>query len=558
MDKKVEDILSLYKPSELVFWIGAGVDADQPTNLPIGNALGSFVLEHVFNNKMNGDDVEKIFQNKMYRFEKFFHYMNDLYYCGFPESVTGIRLETILSNINNFEKNAEKNHKGSYIDGFRSFAEALPNSAHYALAAMLHEGATLITANYDTCIQTAYQDRYNSGMVETKLGNQIYKFVPDDGGGILYYFHGIATHTKSLGITLDTIDNPFEGVFLDAVTNKYNGHCCFVFLGYGCVDDFDVNPLFRQLYDKKSDSDTSYAICVLYPDGRDQQTPTFKQMQMLRTFANYTWETARLPEFFRRHFGGILADRYVTNVCTEDGWWKKYFVKPPQELVDSMNSMLDFSLGTNRKINGRISSTALQDWFNRFYTIARIRKKFRFSFNFDWTNNHKVYVSVNQAIQLLNMPIGRDEKNRINWKPVSAINHRCKDLVSQYSLDKKICSAADVSKLYISIDDILDKYSMNQFSEPREKMVLQYDLAMLMLIKQYPWRDISNQIIQGISLYLATSESEGVENGISLYVKILGLKLKYRDGDIDNSSELLNIDKSEYKKIKIMAKECRR
>ena len=42
---EIDNLLKSFNPNKIVFWVGAGIDADAPTCLPIGNQLTEYVLE---------------------------------------------------------------------------------------------------------------------------------------------------------------------------------------------------------------------------------------------------------------------------------------------------------------------------------------------------------------------------------------------------------------------------------------------------------------------------------------------------------------------------------
>ena len=161
-------------PAKTIFWVGAGVSFDTPSNLPLGNALTDTYLD-----MMLGDKAEQ-----------FILYWNNhipaIRNCvkegkwSVPVSSTQYsiadlksgkawerpRLEFIIGEMNKLDqefqkitfeepKNRNRYHHQCSIEALAHFAEAEPNLLHYWLADFAKTGATIVTANFDTCIEKA-------------------------------------------------------------------------------------------------------------------------------------------------------------------------------------------------------------------------------------------------------------------------------------------------------------------------------------------------------------------------------------------------------------------
>lgn len=197
--------------SNTIFWIGAGVDADWPTLLPVGNRLMRYVLHTVFpdevvvQNSIDDNAVEMLYRLRADKLNEFGIYINERHGEEFPLIRNGIRLETVISVVRSFESDASttgrlvaRNDGKFFLEGFRSFAEAEPNIAHFKLAYFLHKGASVVTSNYDTCILKAYNLLYRRKLREHRLTDQIYRYDDEKKSGRLYYFHGIVLRTRNL------------------------------------------------------------------------------------------------------------------------------------------------------------------------------------------------------------------------------------------------------------------------------------------------------------------------------------------------------------------------
>lgn len=108
-------------PQKIVFWIGAGVDHNSPTNLPLAEDLLRKILELTC-----GKDYAKNIQKK-----------SKLVYQGIP------RMEMVISEIKLFE--SELAIDSTIVNGFSSFLDAPPNSCHQVLAQFLNQGSNIVS-----------------------------------------------------------------------------------------------------------------------------------------------------------------------------------------------------------------------------------------------------------------------------------------------------------------------------------------------------------------------------------------------------------------------------
>lgn len=565
--------------SRTVFWVGAGADADQPTNLPVGNELMRFILHHVFTDG-NGAVTQKtlaeqLYANRAEKMSEFCNYMNTVYSAGFPEIHNTIRLETVISVLREFEERASDNgtlmggdySTAHYLDGFKSFAEAKPNMTHIALAYLMHEGATLVTANYDNCILKAYRYLYGINLTEHKLTNQIYELKYEannvDKGcvnpGSLFYYHGVAWEPESLGITLQTIDNPFQGEFLEKVKSYYRNGSTFFFIGYGCVDNFDVNVMFHRLAHRYRNFSNTSAVCVLYPGKDGNAKLSEDQKELLECFPNYDAVVMRLPDLFGSYLdvwkGATddikkkVSDYYkaVKNVEIPDGWWAESFISPNKDYIESINRQLDYTLGIERVNPDKAKpSPHTKSWHKRFYFPNLFRRKFEPLIKIiapDKLDSGRWLHSVKQSIELLESNEGKDAGEKINWISISAVNHRCKEMWMMFPM----ISAKKTMRLLSAIDTVLNTYSIADFTAPRARFVLYYDKARLEYMLYRDWVKSKSDILEGISLYISTSELEGIANGIKLYVDVLRRAVR---------SKKVMITREEYRIIESMSNDC--
>lgn len=404
----------------------------------------------------------------------------------------------------------------------------------------------MVTSNYDTCILKAYNLLYGRKLKEHRLTDQIYRFDDEKESGRLYYFHGIATYPQSLGITLTTVDKVFNGEFADFLTEKYQTDTTFYFMGYGCVDDLDVNVMFQYFRDQYLNVSRSNAVCVLYPDENGQGCLTNSQKSLMKCFPSYRIVTMKLPNYFQtflplsRKEEEILREKQSLDVsrktmAVSSDAWKRDFIIPDKEYLTSINRQLDYTLGINREYKKLSSaSRSVMKWhdhFYGFYTGGSLLSRFERALAPDFLNTGHWRCTVNQSVAFLYKPEARDPQGRINWKLVATINHRCIELWKCYTKKTWFVSKRKVALLLQTIETVLDQYDISHFVEPRAMFVLYYDEARLLYILSRDWAKCRKWILDGISMYQKTSELDGIANGIVLYSEIL--KQASKDGIVD-------------------------
>lgn len=236
--KKIVEMLEQYPIEKMVFWVGAGIDADAPSGLPLGDKLMQKMLEDAcgVNIKNNIINCWKQTSARLRDID------NEVPVMSSP------RLEVILEGISNFENHLLiPNH--SIINGLKSFQDVPPNESHYILAELLHKGVNIITTNYENCIATAYNRLFGGQGYTLKLQpkeENLYTFKSNfSKAGKIYYIHGIAYDLKEIGATLSVVKNPLSGVLTKIMEDWFANDYCFIFMGYGAGDALDVNPYFK-------------------------------------------------------------------------------------------------------------------------------------------------------------------------------------------------------------------------------------------------------------------------------------------------------------------------
>lgn len=227
------DLIKLIKtlnPQKIVFWIGAGVDSNSPTNLPLAKELLEKILELTCGKKY-AKDIKKQYSSV---------------YNGIS------RMETVISEIKLFE--SELAIDSTIVNGFSSFLDAPPNSCHQVLAQFLNKGSNIISLNYGNTIAKAFNMQYGNKfptkpVFDEELRLYVYKNEYITKGKI-YHVHGVADDLDTIGISLNEVKKTFSPKFKEQLTEWINNGYYFIFLGYSCSDTLDVNPFFLNLKPK--------------------------------------------------------------------------------------------------------------------------------------------------------------------------------------------------------------------------------------------------------------------------------------------------------------------
>ncbi len=222
-----------------VIWVGAGISAGAPSKLPLGNSLTDFSIGHIFGHKVL-EKSEKIW-------EKAQKYIQDN--TELKNISAKPRLETILNIVNDVEVNAE-NLEYSFMQGFKGFKSAPFNQNHLGIASLLSQGATIITCNFDLCIETAYSF-LKSGKDELVRKKQdrimLSESKNDPGVGKIWHYHGSVDEIADLGATINTIKQGFSDTFGAELDNMFTKAQLTLFFGYSFSDAFDFAPYFNSL-----------------------------------------------------------------------------------------------------------------------------------------------------------------------------------------------------------------------------------------------------------------------------------------------------------------------
>lgn len=226
-------IIESTSPSNLVLWVGAGVDYDVPRCLPLSKDLVDCIIKQLLPGRPSDE------------FFGLWSYCSKLLYG----TVAPPRLETLIDAVKLFEGQLDAGY--SVLSGLSFFNEAPPNGNTFALAKAVLAGANVVTTNYSTAIEdAAASDDANYEYCLRGCGDsptfRISQSLTGDFGPV-YHIHGTSTDIGTMGITLPLISQRFPFCFRAKMDEWLrNPACVFVFAGYSGSDEYDVNKFLAE------------------------------------------------------------------------------------------------------------------------------------------------------------------------------------------------------------------------------------------------------------------------------------------------------------------------
>jgi len=218
-------------PRDLIFWIGAGIDRRAPTCLPLGDDLRSEFLKFSIGNTLSeliDDEWKRTYEQLAILLSK---------RVWLSESQ---RLETIIDCIQEFEDNLLVKDS-SVIKGLSCFEDVEPNHNHFVLAHYLLKGASVVTTNYENCMQKAYaritKNHQALSISYEDPASSVYVFCDKCySSGEVHYIHGIASEPKKIGISLSSIKKGLGEEFPKWFNEWVREGKTIVYLGYSGSD----------------------------------------------------------------------------------------------------------------------------------------------------------------------------------------------------------------------------------------------------------------------------------------------------------------------------------
>lgn len=192
-------------PRNVLFWSGAGISRDSPTNGPLGRDLTKRAMKH-YMAPSTDQEIAKLYAE-----------------LGVKDANFRPRLETVLDALTDiYGLNGLEDILSDLID-------AKPNSNHAFFDRHLREGGQHVTTNFDTCIERAGLEQEN-----------------DERNRVIHIHGNIESghDLSSLGARLHVIENGFPEALVQTLDSMLGSIdiTTVVFLGYSGSDFFDATP----------------------------------------------------------------------------------------------------------------------------------------------------------------------------------------------------------------------------------------------------------------------------------------------------------------------------
>lgn len=353
-------LMTEYSAKGLVLWVGAGIDCDPPTNLPLAQNLVKQILDCAFGPTLSEKFLINWQKNKKY-IDRYFDESKQL--PGFP------RLESVIEAIREFEGVIKC--PNSVISGFKGFVDAHPNNNHYVLAHLLHQGANIITTNYTLCIPKAYNELftdkgYSICIEPIKKRDGVYILNSNyTNAGTIYFIHGIASHLEDLGASWKHIKNSLPKFLTEMLDQWIEKDHCFVYLGYSGGDTYDVNKYFKSKGKANEESNRQPSIGI-YVRHNSEMKKAEKDINV-RPNENILTGCFSKQYICFHNTGNLLSNWGVFQETYE---WQRYFQPFPKQLQDTLITTFSYMFGIN------VSLMASKNWWKLAQNYDCIQERY--------------------------------------------------------------------------------------------------------------------------------------------------------------------------------------
>lgn len=497
--KDLIKLIKSYDPHKIVFWIGAGIDNNPPTNLPLAKTLIENILELT---------CGKLYSQKILEQCK-------LIYNDIP------RMETVISEIKMFEK--ELAVDSTVISGFQSFLDAPPNSCHQVLAQYLNQGSNIVTFNYGNAISKAFNMQYHNNFpLQPVFNSELNLYLYSDSNitkGKIYHPHGVANDLNTIGISLNEVKNTLSSKFKETLINWLENGYCFIFLGYSCSDTLDINPFFKSLKIKENTNSIGIVINHSLEDSfsnknenskiADILTP-FNQYFIFNTNTNNFIQNIKIQESCNQKLSKSNEFMWLNNFC--------HYIKPYNEELNKYISLgIIKSLGLDYKkiLPSNWYKQKNYELFNRHWYIdyyyficlsqsADFGKALRFIKNIRYNNlaksdmysklwftkkAAKATISIPQANKTLTETNWLSSNKKVDWNISTSLNRNAEWIIldilkNPIFLNVKIKKHFKTAMLIIESNNIIIKLG-NDFvlDFVQQLTALRYNGILLMLFE---------------------------------------------------------------------------
>lgn len=419
----VNNILNAFPINKLIFWIGAGIDFNAPTSLPLGNGLTDMIL------KLSCGDKFYTFLDIWASISKYMIEItnNEVFISSRP------RLETIIEAVREFEEHQLK--KELIINGLMTFSSSYfhPNYEHYILAYLLNQGANIVTTNYGDFIYSAYKEQFGEDKIH-HIENDLHIYKAENTWeSSIFHIHGISEDLNTIGANLSNVKNRLPKSFIKKFENWINNDFCFIFLGYSGLDTLDVNPFFTS---QKENQNNSTGIYIRHSQVIDKNLHNISnnEKNLLYPF-KYKYICPCITGEFLRCF------KELNNVVSYDinkTNWKEIFCRYATAYSQEYSNA--FLLGLCYRLGINITSFfSMEEWINKTTNAENIDS---------WYKNY--YALENATI------IGDDKTIENKGKYLKSKNDTLAELHYYYSLgniEKVIEKSSSIIDLRIQVEE---------------------------------------------------------------------------------------------------------
>jgi hypothetical protein len=436
---ELSELIAAYPAERRVFWVGAGVSYPGPSALPLGIPLTDFALQQCC-----GDAIRQ-------RLRQVWDEANKIVAQPGNDKPLGIapRLESVLGDIDDVGKQS-RDCEFDFLRGFESFLEAPYNENHLCLARLYASRATVITTNFDICIETAcgrlpiVGDVLEAGR---EFGVHFYGGKP--AGARIWHIHGTAESLQTLGATIRAVQEGLPEAFCGWLDGVLERGCLLVFLGYSASDSFDVNLYFS---DKAAGAFPNSTGLFIQHAGGD--VPPNAGL-LLRPFGRSRIEVADTSEWLRGLSGGEVECGGRAPFEWKDVFLRRAALVGRERVRDFLICKLAFTLGLNIDIldeaayEGALRSEAYFDALDFHKTLAyvcrvqdkgNLEKRHDLKVKRDDSDLLGYYYSKGDSRRALRhaRPIVELHADAIrgvgelNWRTYTSMSAHCRPLVMKY------------------------------------------------------------------------------------------------------------------------------
>lgn len=246
--KHISEIKRIIEKNKIIWWVGAGISLDYPTCAPLAwdlmNSISKATKNWIYIYWRRNNHVREMINKNFNKWEKIITGQENKYFDD-----TKLSLEELLGLLE--EEQVDTNQELLYLA-----LDSLPfNKNHEFLARRIKKGDIVITTNFDSCIEKAFETLFKKEKILVAANkNSILKLFQNSKTSGLIKIHGSLRDTqkrkteKTIQSTIKRIlHNGRKGTFgLDEEIEKQlkalMRNRILIVVGYSGSDDLDINP----------------------------------------------------------------------------------------------------------------------------------------------------------------------------------------------------------------------------------------------------------------------------------------------------------------------------